>query len=59
MIEEKDLNARTLSETMKKLFEDPQTMASIRENALKMGKGHAAYDIAALADSLIRQGAEK
>ncbi len=59
MIEEKDLNARTLSETMKKLFEDPQTMASVRENALKMGKGNAAYDIAALADSLIRQGAEK
>lgn len=45
MIEEKDLNANTLKNGIKSLFLDADTMNDVHENALRLGKPDAAYDI--------------
>ena len=55
MIEEKDLNARTLSQAIASLFEQPETMESVRRNALALGKGNAAYDLVELTDALMER----
>lgn len=54
MIEEKDLNADTLSQTIQTLFLDPAEMAEVSKNARKLGKPQAAYDMISLCESLIK-----
>lgn len=45
MIEEKDLNSNTLQKAIQELFEDEKTMEIVSENAKKLGKPRAAYDM--------------
>lgn len=43
MIEEKDLTAQGLSDTVNSLMNDPERLAMMRENAKKTGRADAAY----------------
>lgn len=45
MIEEKDLNATNLKKAIKELFMNEEMMKQVRQNALRLGKPDAAYDI--------------
>lgn len=59
MIEEKDLNAKTLKENIVKLFMDPKMMEEVHKQALKLGRPKAAYDIIDCCKSCIQQGERK
>lgn len=59
MIEEKDLNANTLNKSIIELFMDPKKMESVHEQALKLGRPNATYDIIDLCRSCIQQGERK
>lgn len=53
MIEEKDLNSKTLQQKMNQVFLNAERYSVIRNNALKLGKPNAAYDIVALCKQII------
>lgn len=53
MIEEKDLDARRLADTVNSLMKDETKRNAMRENALKAGKGDAAYRMIDLMEGLI------
>ena len=53
MIEEKDLNARTLETAIEELFGNEEEMAKTRDCALALGKPNAAYDMIELANQII------
>ncbi len=54
MIEEKDLNEKTLHDAIENLFLDPEQWEKTAQNARKLGKPAAAYDIIRLCESLIK-----
>ncbi|WP_283651182.1 undecaprenyldiphospho-muramoylpentapeptide beta-N-acetylglucosaminyltransferase [Ileibacterium valens] len=56
MIEEKDLNAKTLKEAIDEAFVDEGKRQQLHENALKMGTPDAAYDLIQWADEIIDKG---
>lgn len=56
MIEEKDLNAKTLKEAIDEAFVDEGKDSSCMKNALKMGTPDAAYDLIQWADEIIDKG---
>ncbi len=55
MIEEKDLNADSLSKAIQQVFLDPDRYAHISSCAKAMGKENAAYDLANLAEHLMKE----
>lgn len=55
MIEEKDLNAKTLSEAIDRAFQDESTRKRLSENALKSGTPQAAQEMIVWADAIIDQ----
>ena len=56
MIEEKDLNAQSLRKAIMELFMDPDKMNEVCQNALKLGKPNAAYDIVKECQKCVDQG---
>ncbi|MEG0506766.1 MAG: undecaprenyldiphospho-muramoylpentapeptide beta-N-acetylglucosaminyltransferase [Longicatena sp.] len=52
MIEEKDLNPTTLKENITKIMENKELQATMKENALKLGKPNACADILAWIDEM-------
>lgn len=58
MLEEKDLNADSLSKAIETAFLDENKRQSLKAHALKAGKPHAAQDMIAWANSII-SGQEK
>lgn len=56
MIEEKDLDAERLADTVNALMADPARLEQMRANALKTGKPDAAYRMIECMEELIRNG---
>jgi UDP-N-acetylglucosamine--N-acetylmuramyl-(pentapeptide) pyrophosphoryl-undecaprenol N-acetylglucosamine transferase len=56
MIEEKDLNAQSLQKAILALFANPARMEIVSNNAKKLGKPDAAYDIIELCEGLVNGG---
>lgn len=59
MIEEKDLNAETLSTAIREAFLDENNRSTLAENAKKLGTPHAARDLADWANAIIQKKADK
>ncbi len=56
MIEEKDLNAQMLAETINGLMKNEEKLQSLRNNAAKLGKADAAYRMIDLMEELAANG---
>lgn len=54
MLEEKDLNAESLSQTVNRLMKDPQGLERMRKNAYALGKRDAAYEMIAWMEEMIK-----
>lgn len=59
MIEEKDLNADTLSKAIQETFMDENRRQTLEKNARALGKPHAAQDIIAYANEILKTGGKE